>query len=452
MTAAKHTDPIIGMDMHMIQPPAPAPPVMVPHPAVGIVMDPADYSPGACTIAINGLPRARAGTACLLSPPHMPIGGVFVKRPLGEAELYQGSSTVIADGEALSAMSHQVLGCHDVGSLAPSRSWKHGGAKSLMAAGGVVVPLCGGMPVNVGGAPTVSASGQDGETVDVDWLYVEICDTNGEPLQGAGYEIELADGCTRSGLVSTSGIVELWAVPSGRYKLSLRASLDSCSCSDATVVGPPFSRAITHRVLQGEDVHSIAASHCIGRKWREVWESPENQLLRERRPDPCELLPSDEMIIPARLLERFELTTGQRHHVDVEIAMSHVDLVLYDSRRRLLRRRAVAIEWAGRGSPIELNTDADGHARFSLPTSSPYAVLTVDATPEGSSEQVSLRWWIHMRALDPSDTQSGMDGRLANVGMTAASVRHSLGASGREDIDEATRLADFLDKKTRVRK
>ena len=57
MSAAKHTDPIVGMDMHMIQPPPPAPPLMVPHPVAGMVMDPADYSAGACTVFINGLPR-----------------------------------------------------------------------------------------------------------------------------------------------------------------------------------------------------------------------------------------------------------------------------------------------------------------------------------------------------------------------------------------------------------
>ena len=161
MMAAKHTDLVVGMDMHMIQPPAPAPPVMVPHPVAGMIMDPADYSPGACTVFINGLPRARAGTMCMMSPPHIPIGGMFVKPPLSEAEVYQGSSTVTADGEAMSAMSHQVLGCHDIGAPAPVRKWKSGGAKSLMKAGSVVIAIPAGAPVFVGGSPTTSASGSD---------------------------------------------------------------------------------------------------------------------------------------------------------------------------------------------------------------------------------------------------------------------------------------------------
>ena len=59
MIAAKHTDTIVGMDMHMIQPPPPAAPVMVPHPVVGMILDPADYQTDACTVFVNGLPRAR---------------------------------------------------------------------------------------------------------------------------------------------------------------------------------------------------------------------------------------------------------------------------------------------------------------------------------------------------------------------------------------------------------
>jgi uncharacterized Zn-binding protein involved in type VI secretion len=108
-------------------------------------------------VFINGLPRARAGTMCMMSPPHIPIGGMFVKPPLSEAEVYQGSSTVTADGEAMSAMSHQVLGCHDIGAPAPVRKWKSGGAKSLMKAGSVVIAIPAGAPVFVGGSPTTSA-------------------------------------------------------------------------------------------------------------------------------------------------------------------------------------------------------------------------------------------------------------------------------------------------------
>ncbi|MFO0692445.1 MAG: PAAR domain-containing protein [Polyangiales bacterium] len=223
MTAAKHTDPIVGMDMHLIQPPPPAPPMMVPIPVAGMVMDPADYQPGACTVYVNGLPRARAGNVCMLSPPHIPIGGMFVKPPLSEAELYQGSSTVTADGEAMSAMGHQVLGCHDIGAPAPVRSWKSSPAKSLMKAGSVVLPIPGGPPVMVGGSPTTAASRQVEDAPPSEWLEVEVVDPDGIPLVGLPYEITLSDGSTRRGVVGQEGRIAFFRVPGGDYMLRLFA-------------------------------------------------------------------------------------------------------------------------------------------------------------------------------------------------------------------------------------
>ena len=61
--AAKHFDPIIGIDIHIILMPPAAAPTPLPNPFVGIVLDPLDYIPKiGATVKINGLPRAQAGT------------------------------------------------------------------------------------------------------------------------------------------------------------------------------------------------------------------------------------------------------------------------------------------------------------------------------------------------------------------------------------------------------
>ena len=98
MPAAKHYDPVVGVDIHIIQPPGPVPPVPIPHPFVGFLIDPFDYVPilGA-TVMINGIPRAIAGTAGKCVPPHIPIGGTFIKPPGNECEMFMGSSTVTVD-------------------------------------------------------------------------------------------------------------------------------------------------------------------------------------------------------------------------------------------------------------------------------------------------------------------------------------------------------------------
>jgi hypothetical protein len=130
MSAAKHLDPVIGIDIHIIQPPGPVPPVPIPHPFVGMVMDPADYLPViGSTIMVNGMYGALAGTAGN-DVPHIPIGGTFIK-PIGnECEMFMGSSTVSADGQPLSYMALPALSCSCIGSPPPPRPGAKGGSSS----------------------------------------------------------------------------------------------------------------------------------------------------------------------------------------------------------------------------------------------------------------------------------------------------------------------------------
>ena len=99
--AAKHLDPVLGIDVHIVQPPGPVPPIPVPHPFIGLILDPFDYAPYiGSTVSVNGLPRCQAGTGGYALPPHIPIGGVFIKPPGNECEAFMGSSTVLADGDS----------------------------------------------------------------------------------------------------------------------------------------------------------------------------------------------------------------------------------------------------------------------------------------------------------------------------------------------------------------
>lgn len=302
LLAAKHTDLIVGMDMHLIQPPPPAAPVMVPIPVAGMIMDPADYAPGACTVYVNGLPRARAGSMCVLSPPHVPIGGMFVKPPLSEAEIEQGSDSVTADGEAMSAMSHRVLGCHDVGTPAPVRAWKTGGAKSLMKAGSAIIVIPAGGLVFVGGAPTTSASSEPVSAQALDWIRIEIVDQDGNPFVGAQIVVELADGSTRSRTVPADGIIELVGVHSGCCKVwaYTRPPLRPLPCD--------------HIVQQGEWIGSIAWQHGLS-DWQSAWDDDANAALRGERMRPSVLAPGDRVHIPRP--DPAELDTGASHRLEL---------------------------------------------------------------------------------------------------------------------------------------
>lgn len=159
MPAAKHFDPVLGVDIHLIQPPGPVPPVPIPHPFVGFLIDPFEYVPiiGG-TILVNGMMRSIAGTMGKSVPSHIPIGGMFVKPPGNECEMFMGSAAVAFDGDAASHMNHPTLDCQCIGMppiprLNPKKKSK---VKSLVLPTGVVLPIPAGPPVLIGGPPTIS--------------------------------------------------------------------------------------------------------------------------------------------------------------------------------------------------------------------------------------------------------------------------------------------------------
>ena len=118
MIAAKAFDPVVGIDVHIIQPPGPVPPVPIPHPFVGMLIDPMDFAPiiGA-TVMVNGLPRATAGTGGKAIPPHIPIGGSFSKPPTNTAQVITGSPTVMINGKPAARNGDTALTCNDPADL-----------------------------------------------------------------------------------------------------------------------------------------------------------------------------------------------------------------------------------------------------------------------------------------------------------------------------------------------
>ncbi|MFO7179507.1 MAG: DUF6531 domain-containing protein, partial [Pseudomonadota bacterium] len=157
--AAKHLDPIVGVDVHIILIPTPAGPVPtpIPNPYVGMVFDPFDYVPiiGA-TVYVNGLPRAQAGTGGIALVPHLPLGGPFgPPPPTNESEVFMGSASVAVDGDAQSHLGLPVLSCQSVGMPPPFRP-KGAPPKSMVLPTSVVLSIPMGPPVLIGGPPTIS--------------------------------------------------------------------------------------------------------------------------------------------------------------------------------------------------------------------------------------------------------------------------------------------------------
>ncbi|MFD2726303.1 DUF6531 domain-containing protein [Hyunsoonleella rubra] len=155
MLANKHFTPVIGIDIHIVTIP-PGVPTPIPHPFIGMVMDPADYIPFVgSTININGTPRGNSGTSGMLGTvKHIPMGGPFVMMPnIGHDSMnFFGSTKVRAEGSYMSPAGYMTMTCNDVGmplSLAPGKKMKP--VPSLYLPSSSTIPVPGGMPVMVGG-------------------------------------------------------------------------------------------------------------------------------------------------------------------------------------------------------------------------------------------------------------------------------------------------------------
>ena len=108
MPAAKQGDQVVATDLHLIQPPGTAPPVLTPHPFSGLI----DGSLSG-DVKIMGRPAATLHSTATNTPAHLPIGGTFVKPPPNRGTIIAGSATVFINGKPAARTGDQALTCND---------------------------------------------------------------------------------------------------------------------------------------------------------------------------------------------------------------------------------------------------------------------------------------------------------------------------------------------------
>lgn len=106
--AAKQGDQVIATDIHMIQPPGPTSPVPVPHPFTGIINGSLSSD-----VNIQSMPAATLGSTSTNTPPHVPIGGTFVKPPSNQGTIINGSGTVFINNKPAARSGDTSLTCND---------------------------------------------------------------------------------------------------------------------------------------------------------------------------------------------------------------------------------------------------------------------------------------------------------------------------------------------------
>jgi uncharacterized Zn-binding protein involved in type VI secretion len=106
--AAKQGDQVTATDTHLIQPPGTSPPVPTQHPFTGII-------DGALSsdVKIESRAAATMNSTATNTPPHIPIGGSFVKPPSNKATILIGSTSVFINNKAAARNGDKAMTCND---------------------------------------------------------------------------------------------------------------------------------------------------------------------------------------------------------------------------------------------------------------------------------------------------------------------------------------------------
>ncbi len=177
----------------------------------------------------------------------------------------------------------------------------------------------------------------------------------------------------------------------------------------------------SHTVQQGECLSSIAEQY--GFFWETLWQHPANAALKREGRHPNALLPGDVVHIPDKRLKEYTRPTGARHTwrvrgVPVKLRVQILD----DDVARANEPFTLDVE----GAVVTGTTDGQGFVEATIPSRSTRGVLIVG---EGEAE---TRYELMLGHLDPVESVSGTQARLANLGYRCA-------VTG--TLDDATREA-----------
>ncbi len=107
--AAKQSDTITALDIHLIQPPGPFSPVLVPGHVFNGLID-GNLS---TDVKIEGRFAAMVNSTATNTPPHIPMGGSFVIPPTNQATIIMGSLTVLINNRPAARMGDTAITCND---------------------------------------------------------------------------------------------------------------------------------------------------------------------------------------------------------------------------------------------------------------------------------------------------------------------------------------------------
>jgi N-acetylmuramoyl-L-alanine amidase len=172
-----------------------------------------------------------------------------------------------------------------------------------------------------------------------------------------------------------------------------------------------------HTVLQGECLASISKRYGF-LDYRTVYNAPENQALRQKRPHPNLLYPGDQVYIPSKESKKEQRSTGATHTFRISRQTVQLRIVLKSSLDKPYVTKKY--ELAAGGQVITGKTDSNGLLQAEISADISAAKLTL--WPGDNESDGAISWNISIGHLDPFDTATGAQARLNNLGFYCGAV------------------------------
>jgi N-acetylmuramoyl-L-alanine amidase len=183
-----------------------------------------------------------------------------------------------------------------------------------------------------------------------------------------------------------------------------------------------------HTVQQGECISSIA-HHYGFTDWRTIWNHANNADLRRRRPNPNILRAGDRIFIPDHQQRDVGRSTGSLHAFVAPSSTVLLRLKIQDEADQPLANKRYELTVAGTTHHGTLN--AEGILEQTVPASATQGELKV--WPENPAYECDdYVFPLAIGHLDPIDENTGVQGRLYNLGFDVGAIDGDIGARTRE--------------------
>lgn len=186
--------------------------------------------------------------------------------------------------------------------------------------------------------------------------------------------------------------------------------------SDSTHGANHSTGVVEYVVQQGDCLLTI--SERLGFNWETIWNDAHNQELKKRRTDPMVLLPGDRVTVPEKRTRSVAVPTDQFHSFVRKGVPAKLKLQVRENGQPLASQ---PFTFHVGCHTIKGFTGADGTVEVSLPHDAREALLLV-----GPADKPA-RYELAMGALDPPDTVTGAQARLANLGFEPGPVDGQFG-------------------------